>query len=120
MTELSNAYQNLDDAYLQARYIDTEDILLRTLSHLKQTADVFPVLQHQTILVADDIYPSVVLQLDASKVAGIILKKGSPESHSAIIAREAGSPYLCLQGDAYHGLHNGEFLTLDNVPTRPR
>lgn len=120
MTDLSNAYQNLDDDYLQARYIDIEDILHRTLCHLKQTTDVIPVLQHQTILVADDIYPSVVVQLDASKVAGIILKKGSAQSHSAIIAREAGILHLSLQGDALHGLHNGEFLTLDNVPTLPR
>jgi len=120
MTDLSHEYQKLDDAYLQARYIDIEDILHRTLCHLKQVTDVVPVLQHQTILVADDIYPSVVLQLDTSKVAGIILKKGSPLSHSAIIAREAGTLYLSQQGDALHGLHNGEFLTLDNVPTRPR
>ena len=120
MTDLSNEYQKLDDDYLQARYIDIEDILHRTLCHLKQTTDVVPVLQHQTILVADDIYPSVVVQLDASKVAGIILKKGSAQSHSAIIAREGGTLYLSQQGDALHGLHNGEFLTLDNVPTRPR
>jgi len=118
MTELSSEYQKLDDAYLQARYIDIEDILHRTLSHLKQMTDVAPVLQYQTILIADDIYPSVVVQLDASKVAGIILKKGSLLSHSAIIAREAGILYLSQQGDALHGLCNGEFLTLDNVSVR--
>jgi len=119
MTELSFQYQQLDDAYLQARYIDIEDILHRTLGHLKNATEEAPVFQHSTLIIADDIYPSVVLQLDVSTVAGISLKGGSSLSHSAIIARAAGIPYLCQQGDTLHSLCNGELLTLDNVPVSP-
>ncbi|HBW0983513.1 TPA: dihydroxyacetone kinase subunit DhaM, partial [Klebsiella aerogenes] len=35
LMELSKQYRQLDDAYLQARYIDIEDILQRTLRHLQ-------------------------------------------------------------------------------------
>lgn len=37
LKELSQQYQQLDDEYLQARYIDVDDLLHRTLVHLTQT-----------------------------------------------------------------------------------
>ncbi len=37
--ELSQQYQQLDDEYLQARYIDVDDLLHRTLVHLTQTKE---------------------------------------------------------------------------------
>ncbi|VDZ83890.1 PTS-dependent dihydroxyacetone kinase, phosphotransferase subunit dhaM [Kluyvera intermedia] len=57
MSELSQQYQALDDDYLQARYIDIEDILHRTLGQLADAPDSAPCLQHRTILIADNIYP---------------------------------------------------------------
>jgi PTS hybrid protein len=118
MADLSAQYRQLDDAYLQARYIDVDDILQRVLGHLTQTTERHPQHQRPTIIIADDIYPSVVLQLDTRKVAGISLKEGSALSHSAIIAREAGIPFLCQQGDALQNFCSGDLLTLENVPVR--
>lgn len=37
LKELSQQYQQLDDEYLQARYIDVDDLLHRTTVHLTQT-----------------------------------------------------------------------------------
>jgi PTS hybrid protein len=39
MMALSQQYRELDDAYLQARYIDVEDIMHRTLGHLTDVTD---------------------------------------------------------------------------------
>ncbi|MEO3989146.1 dihydroxyacetone kinase phosphoryl donor subunit DhaM [Pseudocitrobacter cyperus] len=118
MMALSQQYRELDDDYLQARYIDVEDIMHRTLGHLTDTPDNVPCLHHRTILIADDIYPSVVLQLDAGNAAAICLRHGSPLAHGAIIAREAGIPWLCQQGDAFDAPHDGDLLTLDRLDTR--
>jgi len=118
MMALSQQYRELDDAYLQARYIDVEDIMHRTLGHLTDVTDNAPVLLHRTILIADDIYPSVVLQLDASNTAAICLQHGSPLAHGAIIARQGGIPWLCQQGTAFDNLHNGDPLTLNRLNTR--
>lgn len=119
MMALSQQYRELDDAYLQARYIDVEDIMHRTLGHLADATENAPCLLHRTILLTDDIYPSTVLLLDAEKVAAICLQGGSPLAHGAIIAREAGIPWLCQQGDTYSTLRNGDPLTLHGLPARP-
>ena len=113
LTDLSQQYRHLDDTYLQARYSDIDDILHRTLRHFKQSNETLPQFSGPTILVADDIFPSTVLQLDARQVKGICLQTGSEHSHSAIIARQAGIAMLCQQSDILATLQNGETVTLD-------
>jgi Phosphotransferase System HPr (HPr) Family len=116
MTALSQQYKALDDAYLQARYIDIDDIMHRTLGHLADAPDSAPTLLQRTILLADDLYPSVVLQLDANNTAAICLRGGSPLAHGAIIAKAAGIPWLCQQGNAFDALRNGDPLSLNHLP----
>ncbi|BDH46064.1 protein-lysine deacetylase [Salmonella enterica subsp. enterica serovar Choleraesuis] len=115
MTGLSQQYRALDDSYLQARYIDVDDLLHRTLRHLAGAEEDRPQLrQQQSIIVADDLFPSMILQLDADRVAAICLSGGSPLAHGAIIARAAGIPFRCQLGDATAAWRTGENLTLDN------
>ncbi len=93
LMELSQQYRQLDDPYLQARYIDIEDILQRTLRHLQGVQERVPTPGEPTIIIADNIYPSTVLQLDASFVKGLCLRDGSEQAHGAIIApARRGSP----------------------------
>lgn len=68
LKELSQQYQQLDDEYLQARYIDVDDLLHRALVHLTQTKEELPQFNSPTILLAENIYPSTVLQLDPAVV----------------------------------------------------
>lgn len=67
-----------------------DDLLYRTLVHLTQTKEELPQFNSPIILLAENIYPSTVLQLDPAVVKGICLSAGSPVSHSALIARELG------------------------------
>jgi len=113
MNDLSQQYRQIEDEYLQARYIDIEDLLHRTLLHLQGSDQNMPIIRGQTIIIADDIFPSTILQLDNSQVKGICLTQGSALSHSALIAHEAGIAFLCQQKEVLHTLHSGEVLTLD-------
>ncbi|EPV8391551.1 dihydroxyacetone kinase phosphoryl donor subunit DhaM [Klebsiella aerogenes] len=112
LMELSQQYRQLDDAYLQARYIDIEDILQRTLRHLQGIKEILPTPSEPTIIIADNIYPSTVLQLDASKITGLCLRDGSEQAHGAIIARAAGIAWLCQQGEALNDIQPGEAIVL--------
>ncbi|STP77483.1 dihydroxyacetone kinase subunit M [Escherichia coli] len=58
LKNLASQYQQLDDEYLQARYIDVDDLLHRTLVHLTQTKEELPQFNSPTILLAENIYPS--------------------------------------------------------------
>ncbi len=46
------------------------------------------------VVAADDLLPSEVLRLDKKGLAGMIMKKGSPISHAAIISKGLGIPVL--------------------------
>ncbi|XXD08049.1 dihydroxyacetone kinase phosphoryl donor subunit DhaM [Klebsiella sp. R445] len=118
LVDLSQQYRDLDDAYLQARYIDIDDLLQRTLRHLAGHNEEPPRLQGPTILIADDIFPSTVVQLDPRQVKGICLQEGSDLAHGAIIARQAGIAFLCQQREVLTRFHDGETLTLDVVGQR--
>lgn len=113
LSGLSTQYRQLDDAYLQARYIDIDDLLQRTLRHLLQSPRVLPEFIAPAILVADDLFPSTVPELDPNVVKGICLREGSPLAHGALIAREMGIAWVCQQGDALNEVQTGERLTLD-------
>ncbi|EHK0944804.1 dihydroxyacetone kinase phosphoryl donor subunit DhaM [Citrobacter farmeri] len=118
LSGLSLQYRQLDDAYLQARYIDIDDLLHRTLRHLLQSPLVLPEFVAPAILVADDLFPSTVPELDPNVVKGICLREGSTLAHGALIAREMGIGWVCQQGDALNEVQTGERLTLDVAHNR--
>lgn len=118
LSDLSQQYLQLDDPYLQARYIDIEDLLSRSLQHLTGESAQIPAFLRPTILVADVIYPSTVLQLDPKTIKGICLQDGSEASHPAIIAREMGLCWMCQQGAALDSIKMGDTLTIDCVSQR--
>ncbi|HED3135957.1 dihydroxyacetone kinase phosphoryl donor subunit DhaM [Citrobacter farmeri] len=118
LSGLSLQYRQLDDAYLQARYIDIDDLLHRTLRHLLQSPLVLPEFVAPAILVADDLFPSTVPELDPNVVKGICLREGSTLAHGALIAREMGIAWVCQQGDALNEVQTGERLTLDVAHNR--
>ncbi|MGQ7148556.1 hypothetical protein ACUOA8_60570, partial [Escherichia sp. SS-MK2] len=64
---LSQQYQQLDDEYLQARYIDVDDLLHRTLVHLTQTKEELPQFNSPTILLAENKSALVLLHPIISK-----------------------------------------------------
>lgn len=113
LSELSEQYRQSDDDYLQARYIDIDDLSERTLRHLLQTPLALPDLTAPTILLAENLYPSTVPELDPSLVKGIALRAGSPVSHGALIAREMGIAWVCQQGAHLDDIASGESVTLD-------
>lgn len=113
LNDLREQYQHLDDAYLQARYIDIDDLLHRTLRHLSGIKAQMPLFTRPTVVLTDNIFPSTVLQLDPQFVKGIGLSAGSEMSHSALIAREMGIGWLCQQGESVSTLKTGETITLD-------
>ena len=116
LSELSQQYLQLDDPYLQARYIDIEDLLSRSLQHLTGATAQIPTFSRPTILVADVIYPSTVLQLDPLTI--ICLRAGSEASHPAIIAREMGLCWMCQLGETLDSIKTGDTVTIDCVAHR--
>jgi phosphocarrier protein FPr len=105
--------QNLDNALLAGRAADLRDVGKRVL-HLvighAEPAHVFP---HDSIVVAEEISPSDVANLDRARVRGICTALGSATSHVAILARALGMPAIAGIDPAALELADGTRVILD-------
>ena len=91
------ALEALGDAVLSARAADVRDVAGRIARHLAGAPP--PRLERRSIVVADDLAPSVTVELDRALLAGIALEGGSRTSHAAILARALGIPaVVCVPG----------------------
>jgi phosphoenolpyruvate-protein phosphotransferase len=80
----------LDDALLAARAADVRDVagrIARALSGAHVEAPANP-----SILVADDLPPSLLAETPPGLLLGVALSGGSPTAHIAILARSLGIP----------------------------
>ena len=91
-----------NDEYLKDRYLDFLDIKTRVLQNFNKTSISLANLE-ECVLLIDELYPSLLVNMN-SNVKGIIAKKGGLTSHSAILCRMKGIPYvLCDIPEDYSG-----------------
>lgn len=102
-----------DDAYMQARATDVKDVTQRILNNLMGITDRGVDFDIPVILAADDLTPSETLQLDKSKILGFVMRDGSGNSHTAILARTMGIPAICDVGAALKHELNGRIAHID-------
>src|SRR2546425_6690184 len=96
-----SAYKQVSDLYLRERTSDLEDVAMRLLTILSGQ-DKFDLskLDQDVIIVAKNIWPSTVAELDFQHVLGFATNTGGFASHSAIIARSLGIPAVVEIGRA--------------------
>jgi phosphoenolpyruvate-protein phosphotransferase (PTS system enzyme I) len=100
-------YEASEDEYFQARSADLIDIRDRVTDHLTgAAADAVP---NGSIIFADDLGPSRFLATDWTGGA-ILLAKGSPTSHVAMLARSRGVPMIVGLAEAVPA---GEVVAVD-------
>jgi phosphocarrier protein FPr len=94
----ASVFQGLDDAYLRAREVDVRDVGSVVLGRLLGggTATLAP--GPPAVVVASDLAPSEAARLDATRVLGVIDRRGGPTSHASILLRAAGIPAVAGAG----------------------
>src|SRR6202790_5853597 len=102
------SYDEADDAYFRARASDLRDLRDRVLRHL--AGEVDQIVPSGAIVAADDMPPSMFLATDW-RDGGLVLRRGSPSSHVAILARSRGVPMIV--GVDVDRLENGTDAVID-------
>ncbi len=108
------------DPLIIERVNDLEDIGNRLIANLMNlgTDDIrLPYVQELepgSIVVAESITPSLMLQMDR-RVAGIITEKGGVTGHMAILCRDRGIPAIVGAEGALSAVQNGDDLFLNAV-----
>jgi phosphoenolpyruvate-protein phosphotransferase len=88
----AGALDNLADELLAARATDVRDVGARLARILTRAAIELPA--EPSIIVADQLPPSLVVELPPGRLLGLALAGGSPTSHAAILARGLGIPVV--------------------------
>lgn len=89
----SEMFRLMDDSYMRERASDVRDISDRLLDILGGKSNDTKS-DTAKIIAADDLLPSETVQMDKSKVLAFITKKGSINSHTAILARTMNIPAI--------------------------
>ena len=85
--EHENVFREMEDSYLRERADDVRDLGRRILMHLQNDSPVKMVFPDNTVLVGEDISASMLAEVPAEKLSGVISVRGSSTSHVAILAR---------------------------------
>ena len=101
------------DARLMERAGDFADLERQVLRELSGAREQRTVIAPGSILVARDLTPSQLIDIDAARLAGIALMAGGPTSHVAILAGTLGIPMLVSLGPALRDAADGTWLILD-------
>jgi phosphotransferase system enzyme I (PtsI) len=103
LDEIAAVFNDVDDPYLHERKGDLHDVAGRLRMNLRDekggARDLLQDLDTPCVLIADELTPSVVAQLDWTRIRGFATDAGSRTYHTAILARSLGVP-------AVVGLHN--------------
>ena len=90
----ASMFASMDDDYMRARAADVKDISYRLVRVLSGHGDGDMEASEPSIIVAEDLAPSETVQMDKSKVLAFVTRKGSANSHTAILARTMNIPAL--------------------------
>jgi len=106
-------YKTISDAHLRERYIDLEDVADRILTALGGSRKTPLALEKNTIIVAEEIRPSTLVELIESQPQAIITENGGWTSHSFILAREMNLPAVTGVKRILRRVRNGDEVIVD-------
>lgn len=115
ITVFARRLQQADDPYLRERELDIKDIGLRLMRHIVDHASArFASLPKDAIIVAGELMPSDLMELDQRHLAGVVTERCGETSHVAILARALGVPVLSGLPHIASQVDNGQRLLLDS------
>src|SRR5262249_2346049 len=106
------AFQKLTDPYFQERVYDIKDVFRRVLWHLAPEPEVIPG-GKRLVLVARDISVMDLFSVDLDRLAAVVVERGGPQSHAAILARSLGIPMVSQIPDLLQQVQAGHLLRVN-------
>lgn len=113
-TDHVKSFEQMKDPYLRERAADIKDLCSRVLAYLQETDSTkqreYP---ENTILVGEELAPSMLMEVPRAQLVGMISVKGSGNSHVAILARTMGIPTVMGAVDLPYRKLDGRPLIVD-------
>jgi phosphoenolpyruvate-protein phosphotransferase (PTS system enzyme I) len=117
LDEIASVFDDVEDRYLHERKGDLHDVAGRLRMNLREglagARDLLQELDEPCVLVADELTPSVVAQLDWTRIRGFATDAGSRTYHTAILARSLGVPAVVGLHDVSVRVPPGASIVID-------
>jgi phosphotransferase system enzyme I (PtsI) len=115
--EFSAIFDEIADPYLRERKGDVADLVGRLKMNLRYgmatPRDLLRELDEASVLIADELTPSLVAQIDWTRVRGFATDAGGRTYHSAILARSLEVPAVVGLYDASRIIQPGALVVID-------
>lgn len=118
LDEISALFDKGDDPYLRERRGDVADVVNRLCGNLRAGGDpglLFRELDGPLVLIADELTPSVIAQLEWHRLAALVSDEGSWTYHSAILARSIRVPAVVGLRSASTLVPPGSLVAVDGT-----
>lgn len=117
LDDIAAVFNDVADPYLRERKGDLHDVAGRLRMNLRgekgAARDLLQHLDRPCVLIADELTPSVVAQLDWTRIRGFATDAGSRTYHTAILARSLGVPAVVGLHDVTTRVAPGATIVLD-------
>jgi phosphotransferase system enzyme I (PtsI) len=117
--EFSSVFEEVADPYLRERRGDVSDLAGRLKMNLQQGAatprELLRELDESSVIIADELTPSLAAQVDWTKVRGFATDAGSRTSHTAILARSLEVPAVVGLHNATEVVQAGQLVVIDGT-----
>src|ERR1017187_4155219 len=117
--EFSAVFDEVADPYLRERKGDVADLVGRMKMNLRQAVstprDLLRELDESSVLIADELTPSLAAQVDWTKVRGFATDAGSRTYHTAILARSLEVPAVVGLHNASQIVQPGQLVVVDGT-----
>jgi len=115
--EVSVVFDEVPDDYLRERKGDVADLVGRLNMNLRlgrvTARDLLREVEASSVLIADELTPSLAAQVDWTKIRGFATDAGSRTYHTAILARSLEVPAVVGLHDASRMVHAGQLVVID-------
>lgn len=113
--EILKKFEKITDSFFAERKNEILDVSRRIIFNLTNTtSDFLKNINSPTILIANNIYPSDLLNIrKASHIVGICMNLGSKTSHTALFAQNMGIPSIVGLGDITKIVKEGDFVIVN-------
>lgn len=109
-------FQSSEVELIQQRVTDVEDIRQKLLEILLGVEQLdLKHLPQNSVLVVDDLTPSMTAEMDHDSVVGIVTQRGGITSHSAILSRALGIPAVLSVPDVLEAVQEGATVIVDGT-----
>lgn len=113
---LKNIFLSFNNDTMTQRVADIEDMKQRLIAIMQGQKHIdLTKISDNTVIIADEIHPSMTANMDTEHIAGIISEKGGDTSHASILARALEIPAVLSVKDICSKIAEGEEVIVDGA-----